>query len=186
MKDIDTTFSEELMVRRTWREWTRENKVFLFVIGILSLTSMALLFYNQWHDPQEAHLFEKQPLSLVEPPPHIISKKPKRNTKKNVISEATFLFEQGKVDEAISLLLRQVQDHSNESVREEAARLSKKWHMIQKEKQKLRQQYLEGYVLFQTYPQKACETWESILGSTEISDIYYQKAKRRWEGQCKH
>ena len=51
MHTEEVTFSEELMKESTWKEWIKDNRLFLGVIGILSLLSLALLIENQWNGP---------------------------------------------------------------------------------------------------------------------------------------
>lgn len=186
MTETETTFSEELMQSKTWRIWLKENWVFMLVIGLLSLLSLILLIQNQWMTLPTS----TEELSVSSPPSAAIPQFPKKIKKrkrhfKNPLEVATHLFENEKIDQAISLLLETARENPSETIREKASILAKKIHEISRERLNIKKSYLEGYVLFQTHPQKACEKWKKILTSHDTrEDTYYLKTKKRWGEAC--
>lgn len=194
MHTEEVTFSEELMKESTWKEWIKNNRLFLGVIGILSLLSLVLLIENQWENqwsrPHTEKIISRSP-ELLPPRP---TPKPKslqkyhiqnpKNTPKNPIEEAKELFLSSQIQKAIGLLLKIAKEDSHPALQEEASALAKQYYHIQEEQRKIKKQYLEGYVLFLNYPKEACKQWAQVLTSTLTQDSYYEKAQKRWKENC--
>jgi len=183
MHHEEVTFSEELMKEPSWKEWMRENRMFLAVIGILSLLSLILLLENQWNGPST----EKVIAPLQEPLPQRPTPKPKllkKNHTQNPIDEAKELFLSSQTQKAIALLLKIAKENSDSTLQEEASTLAKRYYHIQEEQEKIKKYYLQGYVLFLNYPKEACDEWAKVLTSSLTEDPYYEKAQKRWKENC--
>ncbi len=180
MTDPEITFSEELSPK-SWRQWAKENGMFLSIIGLLSSISLYLLIQNQMGTFTED---KSQPiLTLPSLPSHSTPFKMK-SIPKDPFFKASQLLKEEKFEEAIQDFLKLSKIHPNFDIRKKASQLAKKAYVTQKKKMKIKEMYLEGYVLFTTYPQKACERWQKIISSSLTDDPYYQKAKKKWDLSC--
>lgn len=185
MKLEEITLSDDLKQPASWKLWIREHWGFLAAIGCLSLISFFFLvrdiFLSENIQVERINLEPEQKPVISEPE----KRKPvRKKTPMDPFEPAKTLFKQGKMDEAIAYLLKLGRRHSQIDVREKAAHLAKKYHRIRSQKKELKQKYLQGYVLFRSYPKEACGKWEEILKTEMVEDPYYQKAKKRWEVEC--
>lgn len=184
-QDLDITLSENLTGKKSWQEWIRENILFLIVLGGLSLVSIVLMVYNQWEvRVQQRHI---QTLLLQQKPEMSRNEKPKVKKTKDPLAFSEQLYSTGKIDESISELLKISKEAPNEALRQRASLLVKKFHRIKKRQEKRRKLYLEGYVLFHTYPKEACKRWRDIVQTQhedDIPDEYFQKGLTRWQQDC--
>ncbi len=182
----ETTFSEEHLTPPSWKEWIQENKIFLFAIGALATLSLLLLFQTLFENSKD---LPSPPLPLPQarpasPPRHIPS--PKVRPPLSPLEMAKHLYQESKIEEAIRLLLHTAQTHPQEHRREEASHLAKEYHVLQAQKIQIQKLYLQGYVLFHTYPKEACREWAKALMIPIKEDTYYQKAQKRWNADCKN
>lgn len=183
MPTEETTFSEEHLPSPSWKDWIKENKIFLSTIGLLTTLSLALLFQSSFQKSSEIPKPKIQPISHPQKQPKII---PKIFPPRSPLEIAKRLYQESKLEEALRLLLHTAHSHPEESMREEASRLAKQIHEIQAQKVQIQRFYLQGYVLFHTYPKEACEEWAKALTIPLKEDTYYQKAQKRWSGDCKN
>ncbi|MBI3019365.1 MAG: hypothetical protein HYY61_05695 [Deltaproteobacteria bacterium] len=179
----ETTFSEEHLTSPSWKEWAQENKIFLATIGGLMTLSLVLLFQNTPPKYKDIPKPQLQPVVQLKKPPKVIHKiLPPRGP----LEIAQHLYQESKTEEAIRLLLHTAQTHPEEPMREEASRLAKEYHAIQAQKTQIQKFYLQGYVLFHTYPKEACQQWAKALMIPLKEDAYTQKAQKRWSSDCKN
>lgn len=181
MKIEEITLSDDLKQPLPWKIWVKEHWGFLVVIGGLSVISLFFLTRDLFY-PSPTHIekFELEP----PPPPPTPSPPQKRTSPRDPFSFTKILFQKGEIDLAISSLLKLARRHPNPKVREKAAKLAKKYHRLRTQKRELKQKYLKGYVLFNTYPKEACQTWSEILKYERPEEPYYRKAKKRFEENC--
>lgn len=181
MHKEETTLSEDLM-NPSWREWVKDNKLFLITIGSLSFLSICLMIQN-YSATSASHA---SPISIQEPQvfgPSTVSKS-KPRIQKDPLSKAKELFQESKMKEALTYLLQLSHEHPDMGVRKKASALAKEYRLIQLKREETKRTYLQGYVLFQTYPEKACEEWSNALRSKDEEDPYYEKAKKRFQENC--
>lgn len=179
----EITLSDDLKQPVSWNLWVREHWGFLAAIGCLSLISFFFLvrdFFHPGNSQMERMNPEESPV-ISEPE---IRKPIRKKTPMDPLEPAKTLFKRGEIDNAIAHLLRLGRKHPRILIREKAAHLAKKYHRIRSQKRELKQKYLQGYVLFRSYPKEACGKWEEIVKTEMVEDSYYQKAKKRWEVEC--
>jgi len=181
MKNEEITLSEDLNTQHSWRSWLKSNWVFLIIIGGLSTISMAMVIQNRW--PSQVTIQTENITPLPKPTPKV--HKPRKVKKSNPFSQAERDYLKGDLSLAISHLLKITSTHPNANIREKAADLSKKYRRIQIEKEKIKRIYLDGYILFHSYPDRACQKWATVLQSSLHSDAYYQKGLTRWKNYCR-
>ena len=184
MDHEETTFSEQLIQSKPWKPWAKENWHFLAAILCLTALSLFLLVKNQLQAPPMV-----VPADVMEPsaePPAKPSAPPAPQIKRNrdPLSAAKTLYQQGYPDKATALLLNLAKNHPSLPIRKKSAQLAKAYHFKQQENYRVKKIYLEGYILFHTHPEQACDRWKHILYSSEQEDTYYQKARWRWERDC--
>lgn len=185
MKLEEITLSDDLKQPMSWKLWIREHWGFLVAIGCLSLISFFFLvrdiFLSENIQVERINLEPEQKPVISEPE----KRKPiRKKTPMDPLEPAKTLFKRGEIDNAIAHLLRLGRKHPRILIREKAAHLAKKYHQIHSQKRGLKQKYLQGYVLFRSYPKEACGKWEEIVKTEMVEDPYYQKAKKRWEVEC--
>lgn len=179
----ETTFSEEHLKTPSWKEWAQENKIFLLTIGALTTLSLVFLFQNTFQKYKDIPKPQINPVTRPKKLPKII---PKISPPRGPLEIARHLYQESKIEEAIRLLLHTARAHPQENIREEASRLAKQYHEVQAQKIQLQKLYLQGYVLYHTYPQEACQEWAKALMIPLKEDAYYQKAQKRWSEECKN
>ncbi|MBI2645902.1 MAG: hypothetical protein HYW85_02565 [Deltaproteobacteria bacterium] len=179
----ETTFSEEHLTSPSWKEWGKENKIFLVTIGGLMALSLVLLFQSTSPKSKDIPKPQLQPIVHPQKPLKVI---PKIIPPRGPLEIAQHLYQESKIEEALRLLLHTAQTHQEETIREEASELAKRYHGIQTQKTQLQKLYLQGYVLWNTYPKEACQEWAKALMISLKEDPYYQKAQKRWNGDCKN
>ena len=179
----ETTFSEEHFTSPSWKEWAKENKIFLSTIAGLTILSLALLFQDTSPTHQDIPKPQLQPIVQPQKPLKVI---PKIFSPRGPIAIAEHLYQEAKIEEALHLLLHTAHTHQQEAIREEASLLAKRYHEIQTQKTQLQKLYLQGYVLWNTYPKEACREWAKALMISLNEDAYYQKAQKRWSSDCKN
>ncbi len=181
MKMEEITLSDDNPL--SWNLWIREHWGFLAAIGCLSFLSLFFLvrdlFQPENSGMEKFNLSEESVISKPEK-----KEIPAKQIPKDPLKPAKILFKQGDLDAAIAYLLKLGRKHPQIPIREKAAHLAKKYHRIRGQKKELKQKYLQGYVLFRTYPKEACGKWEEIVKTEMAQDPYYQKAKKRWEMEC--
>jgi hypothetical protein len=169
----------------SWNLWIREHWGFLAAILCLSLLSLFFLvrdLFQEEYSPEEK--FPLPPISPLASEESAISKPKKKEIPKDPLNPAKILFKEGDLDAAIAYLLKAGRYHPRIPVREKAQQLAKKYHRIRGKKKELKQKYLQGYVLFRTYPKEACGKWGEIVKTEMAQDPYYEKAKKRYEREC--
>jgi len=179
----ETTFSEEHLTPTSWKQWIQENKIFLLTIGFLAMLSLFLLFQTLFENTQDLPSPSISSPRLLPPPKRIVPVKSHPPTSSLIIAKR--LYQESKIEEAIRLLLHTAHTHPQEPIREEASHLAKEYHLIQAQKTQIQKFYLQGYVLFHTYPKEACQEWAKALMIPLREDAYYQKAQKRWGADCK-
>lgn len=185
MKIEEITLSDDMKQPLSWNLWIREHWGFLAAIGCLSLISFFFLvrdFLYSVNSRVERITLESTEKSVTTDP-----EKRKRSIKqipKDPMESAKTLFRRGEMDEAIAHLLKLARQHPHVHIREKASHLAKQFHRIRSRRKELKQKYLQGYVLFRTYPKEACARWADIVKTEMAEDPYYQKAKKRWEVVC--
>ena len=179
----ETTFSEEHLKAPSWKEWIQENKIFLLTVGSLATLSLLLFFQALFQNSPDLPSPPPLPSSLPLSAPKRLPFKPPPPT--SSLEMAKRLYQESKMEEAIRLLLHTAHTHPEESIREEASRLAKEYHALQTQKTQIQKLYLQGYVLFHTYPKEACQQWAKALMIPLKEDTYTQKAQKRWSSDCK-
>lgn len=188
----EITLSEE-MALPSWKVWIKENKIFIIVIGFLMLISFSLIIQNFIAQNFIASKKSTEPIQkpVLSLPLKERLAKPKSLKKLSIfkkyshpLQKAQALFDASQINEAIQHLLEISQTHKEIDVRKKASSLLKEYRLIQEKREEIKKVYLQGYVLFQSYPQKACSRWTWVIKSNEFNDPYYQKAQKRFEENC--
>ena len=179
----EITLSENLCSPKPWKSWIKEQWKFVISIFILSLISLGLL----WHEaaPRKVSVLlpepKKETMKIVKLTPNASVTHKKMD---NPFSWAKHLYRTGDSRKAIVHLLTFSQKTNNDALKEKAEKMAKRFHRLSIQKQKYREQYLEAYILFQSYPEMACQKWKKILTSPSVEDPYVEKARRRHETLC--
>jgi hypothetical protein len=180
MMDEEITITEEIPGASPWKEWFNENRFFVLAIALLSLCSISLMVYNQLKSRASEKIYTL-PTPPVEPTPPAT---PKPNKKTSPLDIAKKLIRQGKVDEAIALLIKISSASNNKHIRFESAALAKKIHAEKIQGERLKKDYLKGYVIFEENPKQACSIWKYILNTYRADISYYKKTQSLYKNRC--
>ncbi|MBI4040713.1 MAG: hypothetical protein HY390_02480 [Deltaproteobacteria bacterium] len=166
-----------------WKDWLWRYRWFLSIIFILTCFSVILFMFEYLRTETLSHPLAEPPAILPVATPRVTQPKPPQ-PKKSPYDIAKRLYEQGQLEDAKKIFLSIAEGDSTRNTRRMASERAKDIQNEILEWNQMKKQYLEGYVLFHSYPEKACAIWEQILQNKYTRAPSFLKAKKHYQSFC--